>query len=139
MWFPPISALLTFFKVFFYGPILKSLVDLLQYYFCFLYFDFLAMRQVGCWLLQLGDQNPSLTLEGKAFNHWTARDVSTIDILDQIILASLWIIRYSATYLTYIQWQHLPKPLTRLWHPKNSRHYNVPWGGQINPGWESLL
>ena len=66
-----------FFSSFFFlrcGPFLKSILNLLQYCFCFLCFGFLAERHVG---FSLPDEGSTHTpaLEGEVFNHWTAREV----------------------------------------------------------------
>ena len=57
------------------GPFLKSLLNLLQYCFCFMFCFFFWLR--GMWDLSspMRNQTTLLTLEGKLSNHWTTREV----------------------------------------------------------------
>ena len=71
-----------FFKVFFFGcgPILKSLLNLLQYCFCFLFW-FFGREARGILASQPGIKPEPPAWEVQSLNHWTASKVPAQDFV----------------------------------------------------------
>ena len=71
----------TFFFFFWCGPFLKSLLNLLQYCFCFFYV--LVFWPWGMWDLgsRTRDQTRTPYIGRRSLNHWTAREVPILSYL----------------------------------------------------------
>ena len=59
--------------------ILKSLLNLLQYCFCFFMFCFFDPKAWGTLTSLLGIEPVPLALEGKALMHWTTMEVCKLE------------------------------------------------------------
>ena len=71
--FSPTAFSFFFFFLLWWGPILKSLLNLSQYYFCFM-FCFLGHEACGILVLPSG-WNPCPCIGRQSLNHWTPREV----------------------------------------------------------------
>ena len=72
--YPYLPALSPFFRFFWRGPFLKSLLNLLRYCFCFLFW-FFGHEACGILVPQPGIKPAPPALEVQSPNHWTAREV----------------------------------------------------------------
>ena len=78
-----------FLKIFFwYGPFLKSLLNLLQYCFCFT-FCFLGREVCGILAPQHRDRTRTPCIGRWSLNHWTTREVLPIVLIQVLVSLSL--------------------------------------------------
>ena len=76
---------------------LKSLLNLLQYCFCFMFW-FLGHKAYGFLAPRTGIEPAPPALEGKVLNHWTAREVPVFAFLEPLSFVEVDIVAWDPYY-----------------------------------------